>query len=151
MWHQRTHTEKPYQCDVCNENFTVKGDLVRHQRTDFNLNLRSRPLIYSGLLISYILFLTFTYLLFSIHILLYLNKMANVDMHMEIHSGEKPFECSHCEKTFSHKDNLDVHMQIHSNDKPFECIQCGKTFSSKSKLNRHMMMHSGDKPFECTK
>ena len=47
--------------------------------------------------------------------------MANVDINME-----KPFECSYCEKTFSKKDNLDVHMQIHSDDKPFERIQCGR-------------------------
>jgi uncharacterized Zn-finger protein len=69
--------------------------------------------------------------------------------HKRTHTSEKQFECDVCEKTFTRNDKLAIHKRIHTGEKPFECELCEKAFSNKSHLVRHKRLHTGEKPYSC--
>ncbi|XP_069549458.1 uncharacterized protein [Brachyistius frenatus] len=61
----------------------------------------------------------------------------------------KSYKCSECSKTFRHRSVLELHMRIHSKDKPYQCKVCGKGFRFSSYLQQHLIIHTGKKPYKC--
>ncbi|XP_077298239.1 uncharacterized protein LOC143919681 [Arctopsyche grandis] len=76
-------------------------------------------------------------------------RKTNLTRHMKSHSGEKPFKCDICLKSFMIKFKLSLHMSVHSVVKPHKCEICLKAFFGRSNLTRHMKIHAREKQVKC--
>lgn len=63
---------------------------------------------------------------------------------------EKQHKCLICDKFFTTVANLNIHLKTHAGDKPYKCSICQKGFIQSNNLSTHMKTHTGEKPHECS-
>jgi len=68
-----------------------------------------------------------------------------------IHTNNRPYKCSLCEKAYNQASTLNKHMSAHNRvPKPFVCSVCGMAFRSKYYLCQHTLVHSVKRPYLCS-
>ncbi|XP_054457898.1 early growth response protein 4 [Anoplopoma fimbria] len=69
------------------------------------------------------------------------SRSDELNRHVRIHTGQKPFQCAICARSFSRSDHLTTHTRTHTGEKPFSCEVCGKRFARSDERKRHGRVH----------
>ncbi|CAG2171710.1 unnamed protein product [Oppiella nova] len=76
-----------------------------------------------------------------------------LDLHKQIHAGDRPFKCQFPDCTFAakSKDKLQIHHSRHSSVKQFRCYwpTCDKSFTISEQLRRHRKLHTNRDQLIC--
>jgi len=79
------------------------------------------------------------------------NDRTNLLRHVRhVHDKIKEHECGKCDKKFAHSHHLRTHMRLHTNEKPYSCSYCERTFFDQSGLLQHeIRTHTKKFPHLC--
>ena len=128
---QSHESTKTFECKKCNKFFKTERILKTHELTHESDSTRYK---------------------YSCHICgQRFTQKGNVDSHLMIHSGERPFKCNSCDKAFTTSGGLKAHYLVHTGERPYACDQCEATFKSSGQLKNHVMeKHLQVYRYQCT-
>ena len=56
-------------------------------------------------------------------------------------SSKCRYKCSDCGKIWRSRAKLEVHRRVHTGERPFFCEYCGRTFTQKGHMRSHVLGH----------
>ncbi|EDV49540.1 transcription factor Ouib [Drosophila erecta] len=69
--------------------------------------------------------------------------------HRILHTDARPYACRFCHKTYRGCSSKVVHERTHTNERPFQCQYCDKAFTSTSTRQKHEMLHTNQRKYHC--
>lgn len=116
-------TEQLFTCNVCQKTFLQMDDLRKHNKNHLFSCADCNQAF---------------------------NDQISLTKHQEeMHTQDKNFHCSQCDKSFKELRTLRLHLKIHNSDYPEHCEVCKKGFRTKWQLKQHLMDHGGKRPYPC--
>uniref|UniRef100_A0A1Y1JYE7 C2H2-type domain-containing protein n=1 Tax=Photinus pyralis TaxID=7054 RepID=A0A1Y1JYE7_PHOPY len=85
---QKRNVVKDYSCELCDKRYVTKATLTKHQK--------------------------------------------------KVHATNNQFKCTKCDDKLASKEELDTHLKLHSGYRPFCCLLCANTFREEKNLKTHM-------------
>ncbi|CAH0582870.1 unnamed protein product [Chrysodeixis includens] len=140
-WHQETHAPRPRACLYCSDKFVHAASLARHLRRKHNHHFQP-PQPAPGHAAP-------DNVQCPVCNQVYLR--SNLRTHLQTHSGQRPFLCIICNKSFTTKWNLKLHRWTHMSRsaKPYKCSLCKGAFIRHTEYISHMNAHKSVRPYTC--
>ncbi|XP_043117818.1 zinc finger protein 835 isoform X2 [Puntigrus tetrazona] len=130
--HQQGHAQQEglqqLSCMHCNASFPRPSQLLQHQRTQHASKTGGFLCAECGRAF---------------------NSHSNLRIHLNVHTGARPYSCSECGKSFSQSGALKIHHRIHTGERPYTCSYCGRGFPHLAGVRAHQRIHTGEKPYRC--
>ncbi|KOB63556.1 putative Zn finger protein, partial [Operophtera brumata] len=127
--HALTHipleNRKKAKCEICDKLFATAQSKYKHKRRKHFGMKKECPICHKMVL--------------------------NLSVHQKMHNPEEfKFECAPCGRRFVTKSRLDIHVSVHTKDRPFECNICHAKFRLKLCMNLHIRrVHDKEKSHLC--
>lgn len=122
-----------FSCRQCNATFNTQKELKEHTKQHFKIKMSMSHRTYKREIDR----TGFSHK--CKHCSKSFQKPSQLERHVRVHTGDRPYKCTVCTKAFNQKGALQIHiLGRHTNKKPHKCQLCHAGFSQKGNLRAHI-------------